>query len=677
MLNKLLKLDLIYLVALTVFGTIFYGLIINTLLPALGIQSPLSFPWISPVYLLCVLPLYKLIYEVKAWLFDSKIQLGYIILIVLNPLVAVMGANYVNNSGGGGIAIFSILTTCLTLALLLSRSVSDSHSNDRTHKAFIYSASLSLIYAFALRSKYLSGYDIHQEFRVFLLTIEHNIWSMDTLRDAYNACLSITILPTIIRNLSGLSELVVFRYFYPLLLAFIPVGVYLLGTRFLNSKYSLAGSMLFMIQAQYYTQLPALLRQGIAFLFFTLLVDSLIRRDISKKYVHLSMVVFGTGIVLSHYSTTYITLAVLLITKATITMTEIFILKRREVTALNIWIIGYLVGIAFLWNVIITDTAGGLLSTLKIVANNIDSIFSLENRSETVKGLFYQQSDNNKDVNQYIAKASEMVSDPEKYRGYEISPVSVINGVLPKWYNPVVLYFHLLLPWVLRIMIVVGFVLIVKNSQLYFESLMVGSLSLTMLSIIALAIILPMFSINYNFERLFLQTLILLAPLSMISIRHISRVFSSFFTILFVIVFLISYIMKTSGLVDRSFFNIKSWIFDNEGETYLRYYTSQDEFQSLQWLRDNSKPNALLYADRYSRLRIIAYAEGSYSRVSSEINPVIVQNEAYVFSGLAATLPKIVFAEVNNTPLRFTFPTKYMENFKNTIYSNSKTRIYK
>ena len=677
MFRKLLKINLIYLTTLAIFGTIFYGLLINTLLPIMGITSPLNTIWVWPVYALYVVPLYKLIYEVNQWVINGSTPIFLKIVILINPIISIMGANYVNNGGGAALAISSVLLASLIFIWVLLRSSGDVPDSDRTYKAFIYSASLSLIYAFALRSNYLSGFDIHQEFQVFRLTSANNLWEMDRLRDAYNACLSITILPTIIRNLTGIAELSIFREIYPIFLALIPLGVYTIGTRFLANKLAFSGAFLFLIQAQYFTQLPALLRQGIAFLFFTLLIDSLIRHDVPKKYGQLSVVIFGTGIVLSHYSTTYTTIAILTLAKIAITIGELFILKTRKSTILSIWILSYLIGITFLWNVIITDTAGGLTNTFSKVIQNIGTVFSFENKSDAVKGIIYSQTDNNLAVNNYVEKVISESPNSQKYLDYKIQPISISNGKSVSLKNPIALYFHLVIPWAFRLMILGGFIALIVHYLKYYQTYAVVTIASAMMSVVASMLILPTISVNYNFERLFQQMLVLLAPISVMALWQLNKWFAKFPTYLLLSVLTVSYLIQTSGLASRTFFDMRTWIFDNGGETYYRYYTTKHELAGLSWLDKATEDQTLLYSDKYTRLRVLAYTENKYRKISSEINPPVIQKDGYIYEGFAAAKAGAVFSDARNASLRFSFPSKFVYDYKNQIYSNSISRIYR
>ena len=69
----------------------------------------------------------------------------------------------------------------------------------------IYLLSLSLLLMTSLRGWFVTGHDIQREFRVFELASGQGVWNIESFPDAYNACLSVTILPTIIERTTGIS----------------------------------------------------------------------------------------------------------------------------------------------------------------------------------------------------------------------------------------------------------------------------------------------------------------------------------------------------------------------------------------------------------------------------------------------------------------------------------------
>ena len=68
----------------------------------------------------------------------------------------------------------------------------------------IYLIALALLLMTSLRGWFVTGHDIQREFRVFELAADGGIWRIDAFQDAYNACMSVTILPTLIERATGI-----------------------------------------------------------------------------------------------------------------------------------------------------------------------------------------------------------------------------------------------------------------------------------------------------------------------------------------------------------------------------------------------------------------------------------------------------------------------------------------
>ncbi len=672
-LRKLLKLDFTYLLGLAIFTTISWGLFVNTALSLFGITNPLSTGFVWPIYIFFLFPFIKLLWGFWEMLTEDFSSWVSKALFVLNPIIAVMGVRQLDNTGDSTLAILSVVLVCVNFGLtFLQKNIEESNK-----KLALYTAGLSLILANCLRSNYLVGWDIHQEFLVFKLTSLHNVWNINAFKDAYNACLSITILPTIIRNLTGIDQLSVYKIVFPLIIALVPVVVYQIGKRMTTNRLAYAGAFAFLLQGQYIGQLPALMRQGIAFLFFGLMVDTLIRIDIDQKNKNFFVLIFGTGLILSHYSTNYITLALLVIAKVVAILFNKLWPCRYESRSIKFWVLGVLFGMTFLWNVIITETATGMWQTVTKTFSNMGNVFSLENKSDFVRSVFYKKTDTTVVINEYWKKGLENTKNPQDFEKYKIEPVSLNMGYPKLAKDPIPLYFNIFIPWIFRLTIIFGLLFLLLEEIKDRVNPTIVSLSVAMLGITALMIVLPFVSVNYNFERLLQQMLFLLAPISAIGIVKAFEKIKILSATPFLIILYVSYLISTTGVLDHFVYQSGNWMFDNIGEQYYRYFSTEGEVQGIKWLKEKTEPGIVLYTDKYSKLRTYAYSDQKFGYISSQLNPPLIEKYGYVFSGLAGTVENAVFADIEGQAVTFRFPTYFLRSTKNNIYSNQVTRIYK
>ncbi len=669
--NYIQKIEFEYLIGYVLLSIMFYGLAVNTLLQKFGIKDPLSIRFTWPLYLVIIPLIIKSYIELKRLLQFDHYSLFLLILSILNPLLAVAGTIFLNNSKGNFVSILSIFLIILLFILTFGKK----NVAKTSFILSLYSAALSLIFAISLRSNFLIGWDIHQEFLVFKLTSLHNLWDMSFFKDPYNACLSITILPTIIHNLTKLDGLIIFRIILPFVIALIPVQVYRIGTRFTNKKIAYVGSFAFLIQSQFFNQLPALLRQGLGFFFFSFLVDLILRKDLSLNHRKILFVLFSLSLVVSHYSTTYMTIAIFFIAKGLLLLSKP-VFKKRQKTVLSIPVLIILLLSTFFWNTLITNTTRGLSYALSQVQKNIDKSFTLEDKSTMVKEVFYQKTDNASVVKRYSDESISFSENREYFERYAISPVVVDHLDQSASKKPISIFFHVIVPWIFRVSILIGFLYLLLEKIRANDNLDSVAISLAMLGIVLASIVIPSVSISYNLERILQQMLILLAPLFAIGfINPISRIKKSLIVIP-VTVLLAAYLLQTTGLADHYIYGSKNIMLDNNGEQYLQYYTKKGEVQSLNWLDANTDSSAQINIDRYTALRLKAYSTMKYSYIQLYINPPVIGTENYVIAGNAGSNFGVVFSQYKNQIIRYSFPIDFVDQ-KNLIYSNSVSKIYR
>ena len=123
--------------------------------------------------------------------------------------------------------------------------------------------------------------------------------------------LSLTILPTILSNLSNTENHFVFKLLFQFLFSLVPLIMFLIFRRFTkNNLVIFLGAFFFIIQPYF---IAIQIRQAIAFVFFSLLFLIYLEKDLSLPTHKLFFVIFGISMIVSHYSTSYIALVLLVI----------------------------------------------------------------------------------------------------------------------------------------------------------------------------------------------------------------------------------------------------------------------------------------------------------------------------------------------------------------------------
>ena len=176
------------------------GARVSTLLPLLGVQRPLDpIPLVVLGDILTVsLYLFRRKHPAKlAWRAQietiSREESRLLVASGFCVALAILGANRLNNGAGDQVSVAALGGMVVTLLLLLRWQ---QHVRDGMTGATLYLLSLALLLMTSLRGWSVTGHDIQMEYRVFQLTEAQGRWSISAFHNPYNACLSITVLPT-------------------------------------------------------------------------------------------------------------------------------------------------------------------------------------------------------------------------------------------------------------------------------------------------------------------------------------------------------------------------------------------------------------------------------------------------------------------------------------------------
>ncbi|MGH2519646.1 MAG: hypothetical protein ACRDF8_07580, partial [Chloroflexota bacterium] len=296
-------------------------------------------------------------------------------LAVALPLLALAGAAQHSTSGGNRLMLLMFATAAATtvLAILLRHQLSPA-----LYATTLLGLAAAILLSFSMLTPHILGFDINQEFEVFQLAKLRDFWSPGNLPDnAYNACLSITLLPVIFTHILAINDEYIFKFVFQLIFAFTPAVMFLTLRRFVPDVLAFAGALLLISQTWFGQQLPSLNRQELALLFFTLLLHVAFSASLAipRRTRTGLFIVFGMAMVLSHYSTSYV--ALLLLCSGYLggrLIPRLPIFRAREARArpallslrplvrwrLSGWALLALVGITVVWNGPVGQTSGNV-----------------------------------------------------------------------------------------------------------------------------------------------------------------------------------------------------------------------------------------------------------------------------------------------------------------------------
>ena len=194
----------------------------------------------------------------------SKEEFRLLVAAALAVVLAVFGTNRLNNGASGHVTLIALAIVALVGVFSVRWR---RFTRESVISAVIYLVSLALLLTTSLRGWYVTGHDIQQEYLVFQLTEVHGRWSMAYFQDPYNACLSITILPTELGQIINVDNPYVYKLFFQLIFALCPVLAYAIARRHFNRRISTLSVAYFVGFPTFFTDTPFLNRQQIALLF--------------------------------------------------------------------------------------------------------------------------------------------------------------------------------------------------------------------------------------------------------------------------------------------------------------------------------------------------------------------------------------------------------------------------
>lgn len=629
---------------------------------------------------------------------------------LLLPIGSAMGTTLLENRSTNIVLIYTYVLIFIQFVFYLFRS----KKNESKHVAsYLLFSALALLLTYSLRSNYISGYDISHEFQYFLQTKAQSNWFPKSIEDAYQACLSITLLPTVIFQLAPLSEESVLKVIMILLISPIPVVIYYTARRYFSENIAISGSFFFLSQTWFYAQLPTMLRQGVAYLFYALLIYVMFAETNSKLKRNIAFLTLGMGLILSHYTTTYLTLALLASTK--IILTFLRVLKFNIVYSwisiktrlpINYYLyldsnisyitVAALFVVAFLWYGPLTNTLPNFAEKTGVGADTAE-IFSYQNYSHRIKSIFtysFQEKNNPAKIRSYISEYSSKLHKSRPYLWTKKGTNSLkanpndqklvsIEELSPKNYLPsgvtsfTITLFGYVRTLLNNILLPAGIFLIVfikKRGQIPASyGLMQGILMFGIL----LITILPKGLGSYNIERLYTQLLMTSGVFAMwlffsiMSKAKLSRLNYATCVIMFFI-----YYSFYSGIAQTLVGGAKTVTLYNSGSSYFKNYTHMSEVLGAKWLSPYLH-NAYVFTDSAGGNRLIAYGNIHKSKIVTPILTPILNNENYVFLAYHNDIYNAVLVTSLGVNTYLNTPTNYLDQNKNLIYNTGNTKIYK
>ncbi len=323
-------------IGISVTFSMFIGLAINELLPLAGISHPLTFLPITITIAAILLALTFLGRNHVGWnysiSFSGKKLIFQIVSLSIILLAAIVGALFIVS----WLLLLMVLAICLVVVVaIFGRKLLP----NEFYPLAILVIALSLILQRELISQNIYGFDVFGEFYVFKVTSLSGLWNpnlaipVPQLLD-YNSMLSVTVLPTVLLNLSKIPSVWIFKVCYFLIYIFVPLAIYEAYRRDFGRSIAFLSAFYFAFFPRFYIEER---RQIIGELFLVLLIFVILNKSLSSKWKSVFVGVFGISLIVSHYSISYIFIFISLFAWLLLVFQQSFasILKRLKKSSIK------------------------------------------------------------------------------------------------------------------------------------------------------------------------------------------------------------------------------------------------------------------------------------------------------------------------------------------------------
>lgn len=646
---KMLKWDesesletVLFSVGLSIALLMFIGLLANELGAFVGFTSPLTLlPLLVILNIVVLLPCFLgFLKDGNATILDSPKPLGVLLFIL--PILSVVAALLINNYQENSLSLLMIL---IISGLIVLGVVFRKLFPTRLYPLILFVISVALLFHGSLISNYIVGYDAHGEYHVYESTATAGHWtsglfSWDDRITKANAMLSVTILPTIFSQITGIDGTWIFKILYPLILSFVPLVLYqVYFTQ--NTKKEAAFLSVFLIVSSLtffgIEGFPA--KQMVAEFFFVLLFLVILKEKMNGMERNCLFVVFGAALVVSHYSLSYIFLFVILST-----WLYYFLIRRRQmvvVITLNKALLFF--SIAFAWYIYTSSSAP--FDAIMATGDHIYRTFYIDffnpaARSATVlRGLG-------------VAEAVSL--------GHQVGRI----------------FFYLT-----EFLVVIGFVQMVFKKNPVPFSRKYTWFSFLFVAILGMTIILPNLAGSFRMERFYHVAILIIAPLVILGGETLSRLLfkqkNSALALSLVLLVLIPNFLFETGFIYEVTNDVSYYLpFGMQKVKGIqRLVFLEQEVLSAKWLSKYiNVSRKVVYADSPSALQVLT----SYGRLTTENTPFLynttesLENRAYVYLRQENLLDDTMVTE------RLLWNTSNISSLldnQNKIYSNGASEI--
>jgi uncharacterized membrane protein len=581
----------------------------------------------------------------------------------------------------------------------------------------LYSVSLSLLLLTSLRGWLITGHDIQKEYGYFSLAFSGEHWDVRAFSDAYNACLSITLLPVEVARLTAIPGEYFFKAGIPVLFAAAPVMIFRAARTIVSQRIAVLSAAFFVMFPTYFTDMPYEGRQAVAFLMLGGAMLLVTDRGPRLRDQRIAFLVLMCGVAISHYSTTYVVVIVL---GSSLMANQFWRIRARrrerrgparsrsarqrrgEPSFLAWWTVLPVAGFALIWAGPVTGTSGQLTSTVTVALQQLAGTASGSASSGASYSIF--GASNESDTQRLAEYRAETITESATYRAQGgLLPMSLLDKYQTSYIPPEVLPLTSVGTSMKSSGVnVAGVNSLLRNlaadllQGLIFLGLLatwlrrrktspVGSDQVTLalggLVMLALVTLIPQLSVDYSVLRAFQQGFFFFGPFMAIGLTW-ALSWLGRWAVPTVCGLTAVLVLDLTGVVPRLIGDYPAQLsLSNSGQYYDIYEPTPAEQSAGSWLETRiaagpDPKSAVIQTDEftYNRLRTVLAGNGT---VSSNLYPTLLKKAGYTFLGAQTVKKNQATIFYKGDLVTYAYPTALLDKVYDEIYAGNGVEIFK
>lgn len=606
------------------------------------------------------------------------------------PLLTGIGAIRLDNNHDSSVAVIAALGAVVLLAVGISLA---SGLQDPLLAAILYATGLATMWAYSLRGAVVYGYDIATEYQRLQQTIQTHVWTAGHAGDAYGAMLSVTVLPSELHFLSGVSAVSVLRLVYPAISAFFPMAIFCLARRVLSRRWAFAAGAFTIAQASFAKEFPTLARQEIGLLLFAALIATIAEQGLRRRSQWWLVALLSLGMAVSHYSTTYAAIAVLAVAVPIQFLTSPFSRGRRVTGSVVVALAAAAAG-ALVWYGPVTESGTGIGYMMKSFQQYGLDLLPRSVQGQSLLAAYFGTGERTLPATQYAqdVHTQYVMGDPTIVPASTAPSFPVEDSAAPA--RPVTLgrvssllnLGALVTQQLLNVCGALGSIILAFRRRASDTARLIGLLGIGAGLFLVVIRVSGTLATFYNQDRAVLQALAVFAICFCWFGQRASKPRTRRRKIIHrvAVASLVVFMLNTAGLLAATFGGAVGMNLTDSGEDFERYNSTVANLAAARWLgyevkvgRREQGHDQLIYADRYAQLPLMEATGIGGNAVDQNVTPFTINARAWIYADGANIVERrgrTLYLDYYY--VTYKFPTSFLNSAFDTVYTNGTARVY-